>query len=356
EFESPGSHSNGTYPPLPLFPTQKTMFKLASAFVLAAFAAAGVMAEQHTVHFSNNCGFGTPTLIQGPNVLSTGGDFTSNGPLISAIAYLQTGSCGFNGEGCTLVELTLTNGFSSADISLIPPHAFSVTSGFGHQPELPHGVLQPRRDVQAGRMPRCELQPRDHLLRVNGANRAIHTVPKPSLHPSSHTVLRVYISPMFKLAPAFVLAALAATGVMAEQHTVTVVNNCGYGTPTFTNAGNVVTTGASFLFSQATAVYLQNGSCGPNGERCTAVHLAQASTLGLSYRISVTPPNAYTVPVSVHFYNGCEGQGAECKQGSFLPRKRLTRRVFPQGQRPADHILPFGTCGCASARCGCLNT
>ncbi|CAK5270797.1 unnamed protein product [Mycena citricolor] len=123
---------------------------------------------------------------------------------------------------------------------------------------------------------------------------------------------------MFKLAPAFVLAALAATGVMAEQRTVTVVNNCGYGTPTFTNAGNVVTTGASFLFSQATAVYLQNGSCGPNGERCTAVHLAQASTLGLSYRISVTPPNAYTVPVSVHFYNGCEGQGAECKDPSCL--------------------------------------
>ncbi|CAK5270796.1 unnamed protein product [Mycena citricolor] len=124
------------------------MFKLASAFVLAAFAAAGVMAEQHTVHFSNNCGFGTPTLIQGPNVLSTGGDFTSNGPLISAIAYLQTGSCGFNGEGCTLVELTLTNGFSSADISLIPPHAFSVTSGFGYfngctNPSCPTAFFNP---------------------------------------------------------------------------------------------------------------------------------------------------------------------------------------------------------------------
>ena len=30
--------------------------------------------------------FDQPTLIQGPNVLSTGADFTSNGPLISAIA------------------------------------------------------------------------------------------------------------------------------------------------------------------------------------------------------------------------------------------------------------------------------
>ncbi|KAJ7290608.1 glycopeptide [Mycena rebaudengoi] len=95
------------------------------------------LAETHTVHFTNACGRGTPTLVQGPNVLSRGGDFTINGPLIGAIAYLQTGkSClmfmRFNGEGCTLVETTLRNGFSSTDLSLIPPHSFSVISGFGY--------------------------------------------------------------------------------------------------------------------------------------------------------------------------------------------------------------------------------
>ncbi|KAF9035568.1 Glp-like protein [Panaeolus papilionaceus] len=109
--------------------------------VLAAtlsLAVTAVNAERHTVHFTNNCGFGTPTLIQSGRVLSTGADYTVNGPLFAAIAYLQTGSCGFNGEGCTLVELTLTNPVngpgsgSSADISLIPPLAFSVTSGFGY--------------------------------------------------------------------------------------------------------------------------------------------------------------------------------------------------------------------------------
>ncbi|KAF9478126.1 hypothetical protein BDN70DRAFT_922134 [Pholiota conissans] len=114
------------------------MFSL-NAFVLTAlaFTVFGVNAESHTVHFTNNCGFGTPTLIQGGRVLSTGGDFTSNGPLTAAIAYLQTGSCGFNGEGCTLIETTLVNptspgSGSSTDISLIPPHSFSVTSGFGY--------------------------------------------------------------------------------------------------------------------------------------------------------------------------------------------------------------------------------
>ncbi|KAF9523718.1 Glp-like protein [Crepidotus variabilis] len=112
--------------------------QLSNFFILATvFAAVQVFAERHVVHFDNRCGRGTPTLIQGPNVLSTGGDYVSNGPLRSAIAYLQTGNCGFNGEGCTLVETTLVNptspgSGSSTDVSLIPPHSFSVTSGFGY--------------------------------------------------------------------------------------------------------------------------------------------------------------------------------------------------------------------------------
>ncbi|KAH9485788.1 hypothetical protein JR316_0002703 [Psilocybe cubensis] len=113
------------------------MFSFKAVPVLLAMLVAGAHAESHTVHFTNRCGHGTPTLIQGGRVLSTGGDFTSNGPLVAAIAYLQTGNCGFNGEGCTLVETTLINptspgSGSSTDISLIPPHSFSVTSGFGY--------------------------------------------------------------------------------------------------------------------------------------------------------------------------------------------------------------------------------
>ncbi|KAK7692613.1 hypothetical protein QCA50_004245 [Cerrena zonata] len=94
-----------------------------------------VYAEQHTVRFENHCGSGTPTLIQGANTLSTGQDYTSNGTFSSAIAYLQTGACGFNGENCSLVEMTLGNSHcvgcgSSVDISLIPPHAFNVETSF----------------------------------------------------------------------------------------------------------------------------------------------------------------------------------------------------------------------------------
>ncbi|KAF7351748.1 Glycopeptide [Mycena sanguinolenta] len=116
-----------------MFPSIK-----AATLAVIAVAAGKALAENHTVIFVNNCGFGTPTLIgQGGVVLSTGEAYTSNGPLIGAIAYLQTGNCGLNGENCTVVEITLENPTSPetgsvSDISLIPPHAFSVTTGFGY--------------------------------------------------------------------------------------------------------------------------------------------------------------------------------------------------------------------------------
>ncbi|KAJ7478205.1 glycopeptide [Mycena latifolia] len=113
------------------------MFSKAAVTGMLALGIAMVRAETHTITFTNNCGFGTPTLIQGPNVLSTGQTFTIQGPLRGAIAYLQTGRCGFNGENCIIVETSLVNpttpgSGSSTDLSLIPPHAFSVTTGFGY--------------------------------------------------------------------------------------------------------------------------------------------------------------------------------------------------------------------------------
>ncbi|TRM62235.1 hypothetical protein BD626DRAFT_404106 [Schizophyllum amplum] len=101
-----------------------------SLFVLAA--ATYVAAETHTIHFDNACGYGTPVIYQNFQKLASG-DYTFNGPAYSVIAFLQTGNCGANGEGCTLLETTLINGgVSSTDVSLIPPHTFSVPTGFGY--------------------------------------------------------------------------------------------------------------------------------------------------------------------------------------------------------------------------------
>lgn len=76
-----------------------------------------------------------PKLIQAGRVLSSGGAYTSKGPLVAAIAYLQTGPCLLNGEKCTTLETTLKNPTcpgcgSSTDVSLIPPHKFSVATSF----------------------------------------------------------------------------------------------------------------------------------------------------------------------------------------------------------------------------------
>ncbi|KAF5374702.1 hypothetical protein D9615_008965 [Tricholomella constricta] len=152
------------------------MFK---SVVLALLATAiGAQAERHVVHFDNRCGFGTPTLIQAGRVLSTGGDYVSNGPLIGAIAYLQTGNCGFNGDRCTLIETTLKNptspgAGSSTDISLIAPHTFSVTSGFGYF----NGCDGAGADCNNANCPTAFHQPSDTFVQVacqvNDVNLAI---------------------------------------------------------------------------------------------------------------------------------------------------------------------------------------
>ncbi|KAF8574861.1 glycopeptide, partial [Ramaria rubella] len=109
--------------------------KIFKTSVAVAMCIVIVVAENHTVTFTNKCDRGTPILKANGQTLSTGGNFTIDGPLVAAIAFLQTGNCGDNGEGCTLVETTLMNPItpgsgSNTDISFIPPHAFSVTSGF----------------------------------------------------------------------------------------------------------------------------------------------------------------------------------------------------------------------------------
>ncbi|PPR02674.1 hypothetical protein CVT26_009790 [Gymnopilus dilepis] len=68
------------------------------SFVLAALVMS-TSAERHTVHFVNKCGYGTPMLIQGPRVLSTGQDYTINGPLTGAIGYYN--GCDGHGADCT---------------------------------------------------------------------------------------------------------------------------------------------------------------------------------------------------------------------------------------------------------------
>ncbi|KAF7325173.1 hypothetical protein MKEN_00561200 [Mycena kentingensis (nom. inval.)] len=101
-------------------------------------AARTAFAETHTITFVNNCGAGSiPQLIHGDSVLSTGQPYTVQGKFPNARAYLQQGTkCLFNGENCTVVEITLQNATpgvgdgSSVNLSLIPPLAYNVKTSF----------------------------------------------------------------------------------------------------------------------------------------------------------------------------------------------------------------------------------
>ncbi|CAA7261876.1 unnamed protein product [Cyclocybe aegerita] len=109
----------------------------AALYFSLVLSAVSVFAEKHTIRFDNRCGYGTPQLIQKGIILSRGEPFTSSGPFWAGVAYLQTGNCLLNGEGCTLVEMSLANPAcpgcgSSADISLIPPLGFSVPTTFSY--------------------------------------------------------------------------------------------------------------------------------------------------------------------------------------------------------------------------------
>ncbi|KAL1717379.1 hypothetical protein EV715DRAFT_292258 [Schizophyllum commune] len=117
------------------------MFTYMASLSLAVLLlrSASVVAESHTIKFDNQCGYGTPTLIQGGNTLSLSdaNEYTSTGQFAAAIAYLQTGDCKYNGEGCMTTEITLVNpssagSGSSVDLSLIPPLAFNVPTTFSY--------------------------------------------------------------------------------------------------------------------------------------------------------------------------------------------------------------------------------
>ncbi|VDC03309.1 unnamed protein product [Peniophora sp. CBMAI 1063] len=107
-----------------------SFIRMHSLLSTAVIFSLGVVAnaESHTVTFINNCGFGTPTLSVQGSVVSTGSDYTSNGQIEGGTAYLDYDTCSTNGGNCTGVELTLSNGISAADVTLVSPYAFSVAS------------------------------------------------------------------------------------------------------------------------------------------------------------------------------------------------------------------------------------
>ncbi|KAF8202588.1 glycopeptide [Mycena galopus ATCC 62051] len=94
-------------------------------FSIKVAALTVALAESHTVTFDNRAARPSPPGSLTPATVLSLAPLPSSRP------------CDFNGEGYTLVETTLVNpgapgSGSSTDLSLIPSHSFSVTTGFGY--------------------------------------------------------------------------------------------------------------------------------------------------------------------------------------------------------------------------------
>ncbi|KAG1894740.1 uncharacterized protein F5891DRAFT_1061286 [Suillus fuscotomentosus] len=182
-------------------------FSLFFSFFLGIFSVIGVGAETHTIKFINQCGYGTPCLVENGRNVSTGQDYVVDS-MFSGIAYLQTGQCDTNGEGCTLLEMNLVNPTcpgcgSSVDISLIDPHRFNVEAsfayyngcdGFGADCNSPNCAVAfyAPEDWYAQRQ--CETNDVDLLIAFcANASELVPGASVPSSAPSSSTVLSTYL-------------------------------------------------------------------------------------------------------------------------------------------------------------------
>ncbi|EIM91695.1 uncharacterized protein STEHIDRAFT_182923 [Stereum hirsutum FP-91666 SS1] len=111
------------------------------------------------------------------------------------------------------------------------------------------------------------------------------------------------------------------------SHSVTMINRCGYGTPTLDQIpSNTLATGTGEVYTNDTLnsgqIFLNTGDCGPNGGHCTVVtaNLGVELDQGSSVVVNLIPNNSFTVPIQFSYYNGCDGAGVSCSSCEYAVR------------------------------------
>jgi len=118
------------------------------------------------------------------------------------------------------------------------------------------------------------------------------------------------------------VALFFAALVSAEQHTISFVNRCGYGTPALVLDGKNISTGQSYTSNGPFSgiAYLQTGPCLANGENCALLEMTLINPTvaggGSSTDISLIAPHKYNVETSFAYYGGCNGQGTTCSSAN----------------------------------------
>ncbi|KZP11418.1 hypothetical protein FIBSPDRAFT_962287 [Athelia psychrophila] len=119
--------------------------------------------------------------------------------------------------------------------------------------------------------------------------------------------------------PAVAIATFAAlVGIVSAQHSVSITNNCGTGTPYMNgpSTGLIAIPNGYSTAGDMTGwiIFLQTGACGAQGEGCLIVE----GTLNGGYSdvdISRIPPNTFNVAASFSYTDGDGGKScatADC--------------------------------------------
>ncbi|EIM91691.1 uncharacterized protein STEHIDRAFT_182878 [Stereum hirsutum FP-91666 SS1] len=121
----------------------------------------------------------------------------------------------------------------------------------------------------------------------------------------------------------FIVMALFLLETVMASHSVTMVNRCGFGTPTLDQIpSNTLATGEGEVYTNDTLdsgqIFLNDGTCGPNGGHCTTITADLGVLTGGSSSVVVNliPTHAFSVPVQFSYYNGCDGAGVSCLTSS----------------------------------------
>ncbi|CAO1623474.1 unnamed protein product [Parajaminaea phylloscopi] len=113
------------------------------ALLAVSMVATGVQAG-HQVIFESNC---KSSILQIPGQGNRGpGTYNFEGDVKAAIASGGP-SCSQDGNNCPSVEFTLNNGYSTGDITLIPPHKSTSKASFTM---LPGGSSATCNDARCG--------------------------------------------------------------------------------------------------------------------------------------------------------------------------------------------------------------
>ncbi|KZV68928.1 hypothetical protein PENSPDRAFT_502878 [Peniophora sp. CONT] len=112
------------------------------------------------------------------------------------------------------------------------------------------------------------------------------------------------------------LVLLLANGAYSESHTVSFINNCGFGTPVLLVDEVVVSNGSDYSSDMSIikgVAYLDQDGCASGGsESCMEIEINLSNSSPSFVDILLIPPQVYRSAACVTYSDGCDGASLTC--------------------------------------------